>query len=210
MAAGSGLHLPGSALAQGGAWATAPKSKVDKLNFVVWTYGDIYTKIDKNFQADWGVPVESTISSFNDHPTKLMTMFAGGDAIDVSQSSPFSFVNFISQGLVEPLDDLPGAKEYAADFTAFTKQVAVVDGKLMGLPSHEDRAFATYDDVEQAFYEVDAPPALILNEWNAVGAQNRVGVGLAESECDINFGRDGPGAARRTGEHQDRRHRYGT
>ena len=26
-------------------------------------------------------------------------------------------------------------------------------GKLMGLPSHEDRAFATYDDVEQAFYE---------------------------------------------------------
>lgn len=28
-----------------GPWAIPPKSKVDKLNFVVWTYGDIYTKI---------------------------------------------------------------------------------------------------------------------------------------------------------------------
>ena len=78
--------------------------------------------------------VESTISSFNDHPAKLMTMYAGGETIDVSQSSPFSFPNFISQGLVEPLDDLPGAKDYLADLTDCAKQVAVYDGKLMGLP----------------------------------------------------------------------------
>ncbi len=54
--------------------------------------------------------------------------------IDVSQSSPFSFPNFITQGLVEPLDGLPGADEYQKDFTELAKQVAVVDGKLMGLP----------------------------------------------------------------------------
>jgi ABC-type glycerol-3-phosphate transport system substrate-binding protein len=83
---------------------------------------------------DWGVPVDATISSFNDHPTKLMTMYAGGETIDVSQSSPFSFPNFIAQGLVEPLDGLPGADEYQKDFTDSAKQVAVFDGKLMGLP----------------------------------------------------------------------------
>ena len=94
-----------------GPWATPPKSKVDRLNFVVWTYGDIYTKIAKRFEADWGVPVDSTISSFNDHPPKLAAMYAAGEKIDVSQSSPFSFPNFVSQGLVEPLDDMPGAKE---------------------------------------------------------------------------------------------------
>ena len=44
-------------------------------------------------------------------------MYAAGEKIDVSQSSPFSFPNFVSQGLVEPLDDMPGAKEYVADFT---------------------------------------------------------------------------------------------
>ena len=61
-------------------------------------------------------------------------MFAAGEKIDVSQSSPFSFPNFVSQGLVEPIDDLPGAADYIKDFTPFTKQVATVDGKTMGLP----------------------------------------------------------------------------
>src|SRR5262247_1279984 len=124
-----------AALAQaGGPWSQAPKGKVDKVNFVVWTYGDIYTRIAKQFETDWGVKVDSTISSFNDHPTKLTTMFAAGEKIDVSQSSPFSFPNFVSQGLVEPIDSLPGAADYAKDFTPFTKQVATVGGKTMGLP----------------------------------------------------------------------------
>jgi len=103
--------------AAGGPWADRPAGKVDKLNFVVWTYGDIYTKIAKKFADEWGVPIDSTISSFNDHPTKLMTMYAGGETIDVSQSSPFLFPNFVSQGLVEPLDALPGAQDYLNDFT---------------------------------------------------------------------------------------------
>ena len=63
-----------------------------------------------------------------------MTMFAGGEDIDVSQSSPFSFPNFIEQGLVEPLDDMPGIEDYVNDFTPFTKQVAQYDGQTMGLP----------------------------------------------------------------------------
>ena len=134
LALGAVGGFPSRGVTAGSAWADRPGSKVDKLNFVVWTYGDIYTKIAKKFTDDWGIVVDSTISSFNDHPAKLMTMYAGGETIDVSQSSPFSFPNFISQGLVEPLDDLPGAKDYLADFTESAKQVAVYDGKLMGLP----------------------------------------------------------------------------
>src|SRR5262245_35358715 len=105
--------LGGLAGAAEGPWSVTPKTKVDRLNFVVWTYGDIYSKIAAQFEKDWGVKVDSTISSFNDHPTKLVTMFAAGEKIDVSQSSPFSFPNFIKQGLVEPLDGLPGADSYA-------------------------------------------------------------------------------------------------
>ena len=122
------------AWAQGTPWADRPASKVDKLNFVVWTYGDIYTKISAKFKEDWGVTIDSTISAFNDHPTKLLAMYAGGEAIDVSQSSPFSFPNFITQGLVEPLDSFPGAADYVKDFTETMKTVAVHNGKLMGLP----------------------------------------------------------------------------
>jgi multiple sugar transport system substrate-binding protein len=168
-AAGVGAltSLPGVSvtLAQtGGPWSQAPKGKVDKVNFVVWTYGDIYTRISKQFEADWGTKVESTISSFNDHPTKLATMFAAGEKIDVSQSSPFSFPNFVDQGLAEPIDGLPGAADYIKDFTGFTKQVTQFGGKTMGLPYFSaiwvwnyytellekakiDKPFATYDEL---------------------------------------------------------------
>ena len=91
-------------------------------------------------------------------------MFAGGETIDVSQSSPFSFPNFIDQGLVEPLDDLPGIEDYVADFTPFTKQVAQYEGQTMGLPYFSaiwiwnyyedlmekaglDAPFSTYDEL---------------------------------------------------------------
>src|SRR5215467_10013791 len=133
LALGAAGGVPGRGLAAS-PWEERPSTKVDRVNFVVWTYGDIYTKIAKKFADDWGVQVDSTISSFNDHPPKLMAMYSGNETIDVSQSSPFSFPNFISQGLVEPLDDLPGAREYLADFTESARQVAVWDGKLMGLP----------------------------------------------------------------------------
>jgi ABC-type glycerol-3-phosphate transport system substrate-binding protein len=128
------LSWPQLGLGADGPWAERPASEVDQLNFVVWTYGDIYSKISEKFKQDWGVTVDSTISSFNDHPTKLMSMFAGGETIDVSQSSPFSFPNFIEQGLVEPLDGLPGLEEYVNDFTPFTRQVAQKDGQTWGLP----------------------------------------------------------------------------
>lgn len=95
-AAAAGFHDPRRAFAQAGPWSIPPSTKVDEVNFVVWTYGDIYTKIAKKFTDDWGVKVNGTISAFNDHPTKLMTMFAGGETIDVSQSSPFSFANFVA------------------------------------------------------------------------------------------------------------------
>src|SRR5919109_2609814 len=52
--AGLGLLGPsGMAFGQpSGPWAQAPRSKVDRVNFVVWTYGDIYTRIAKQFETD--------------------------------------------------------------------------------------------------------------------------------------------------------------
>jgi len=83
VSAAAAAALPRRLAAAAAPWAERPGGKVDRVNFVVWTYGDIYTKISKKFADDWGVTVDSTISSFNDHPTKLMTMYAGGETIDV-------------------------------------------------------------------------------------------------------------------------------
>jgi multiple sugar transport system substrate-binding protein len=130
----TGMMASRMGFAATGPWSEPPSGSVDELNFVVWTYGDIYARIAEKFNQDWNVPVESTISSFNDHPTRLITMYASGEDIDVSQSSPFSFPNFIEQGLVEPLDDFPGIEEYVNDFSPFTRQVAQYEGRTMGLP----------------------------------------------------------------------------
>jgi multiple sugar transport system substrate-binding protein len=50
-AAASLLRGHRAAAQASGPWAIPPKTKVDKLNFVVWTYGDIYTKISAKFKA---------------------------------------------------------------------------------------------------------------------------------------------------------------
>src|SRR6202008_547264 len=70
-------------------------------------------------------------------------------------SSPFWSPIFIPRGLVEPLDGLPGADEYLKDFTDSAKQVAVVDGKLMGLPGlAPGLAWKDYTDLmEKAHFE---------------------------------------------------------
>ena len=38
--------------------ACRPRARSIAVNFVVWTYGDIYTRIAKQFETDWGVKVE--------------------------------------------------------------------------------------------------------------------------------------------------------
>jgi maltose-binding protein MalE len=115
-------------------WSQPPKSKVDKLNFVVWTYGDIYARISKQFETDWGVKVDSTISSFNDHPTKL--------ADDVRRRREDRRVAILALLLPELREPGPGraARRHAGRqgirrrLHALHQAGAMVNGKLMGLP----------------------------------------------------------------------------
>ena len=43
---------------------------------------------------------------------KLTTMFAAGDAVDVSQSPMQYLANYIDQGIAQPIDGLPGVDQY--------------------------------------------------------------------------------------------------
>ena len=99
---------------------------------------------------------------------KLTAMYAAGDNVDVSQSPIQYLGSYIEQGIAEPIDGLPGVEGYVEDFTAFTRQIAVRDGKTWGLPYFStvwtfmyndellnkagfgDRPFTTYEElVEQ-------------------------------------------------------------
>lgn len=117
-----------------GPWSVRPSSNVDRVSFVVWAYGKIYTQIAEQFEADWGVPVEANISPNRQHETKLTTMYGAGDIIDVAMTKSQFFASHIAQGLVEPIDNLPGAKDYINNLTNSSRALLQSDGKTWGLP----------------------------------------------------------------------------
>ena len=132
-AAGSGM-LPSLAFAEG-AYADRPASNVDKVNLVVWQYGNIYEKVAAKFEADWGVPVEKIIEpNIEPQIAKLTTMFAAGEDIDVFVSVLSTMASYIDQGIAAPLNGLPGVDDYIADMTPLARSTATIDGKLWGLP----------------------------------------------------------------------------
>lgn len=102
---------------------------------MVWQYGNICDKITPQFEADWGVKVKPDIEP-NVEPmvAKLTSAYAAGEQIDVTQA-PFQHLgSFIKQGMVEPIDAMPGVGEYVKDFTPFTKKIAQQGSKTWGLP----------------------------------------------------------------------------
>src|SRR4029453_8733567 len=133
-AAGMGL-VPLTAGAQAGPWAQRPPGAPGSVTFVVWQYGKIYEQIAKQFEDDWSVKVSQIIEpNVEPQVAKLTTMFAAGDAVDVSQSPMQYLANYIDQGIAQPIDGLPGGDQYIRDFTPFTRAVAQRDGKTWGLP----------------------------------------------------------------------------
>src|SRR4030095_5742493 len=107
-AAAAGASLtPGLARAQGGPWAQRPSGAPGSVTFVVWQYGKIYEQIAKQFEDDWSVKVNQIIEpNVEPQVAKLTTMFAAGDAVDVSQSPMQYLANYIDQGIAQPIDGL--------------------------------------------------------------------------------------------------------
>lgn len=132
--AGLGL-LPGVAQAgPPGPWAENPSSRVNEVSFVGWQYGEIYAKISKQFEADWGVGFNQNLSGFNEYFQKFTTTFAGGAQVDVGMGFAAELRTWAEQGIVEPLDGLPGLETYVDDFTGAQKQISTFDGSVWALP----------------------------------------------------------------------------
>ncbi|WBU60895.1 extracellular solute-binding protein [Paracoccus albus] len=133
-ALGAGL-VPRGAFAQEGAWSLRPGSEVDRINFVVWQFGNIYDEIAAQFEADWGVPVEKIIEpNIDPQIAKLTSMYAAGEDIDVLVSPLQTMASYIDQGIAAPLDGLPGLEDYAADMTPLARSIATRDDQIWGLP----------------------------------------------------------------------------
>src|SRR2546423_6696233 len=133
-AAGAAI-LPRQLLAQGAPWAQRPAGNPQSLTFVVWQYGKIYEQIARQFEQDWSVKLNQIIEpNVEPQVAKLTAMYAAGDPVDVSLSPMQYLASYIDQGIAQPIDGLPGVKQYVKDFTPFTRAIAQRDGKTWGLP----------------------------------------------------------------------------
>lgn len=132
--AGMGAMLPRASLAQDQPWAEAPSSSVDGLNMAMWTYGDVWPTAAKQFEQAWGVPVEVISIPFPELPTKMMSLYAADETIDISLTSPATIANWYDLGLMEPLDDLPGAQAYVGDMVPAARESCHFNNELVALP----------------------------------------------------------------------------
>lgn len=109
----------------------------DKLVGLVWSYLKIYDGLPEKFQADQGMPVDLIIEP-NVEPqiAKLNSMFAARDQLDVASGMHNNMGVYIKAGMIEPIDGMPGADAYIADFTPDAKQTLQFQGKTWGLPYH--------------------------------------------------------------------------
>ena len=73
-------------------------------------------------------------------------MFAAGDEVDVSLSPVQYLASYIQQGIVQPIDGLPGLDQYVKDFTPFARATAQRDGKTWGLPYFSTAWVFIYND----------------------------------------------------------------
>lgn len=117
-----------------GPWSTRPSGKVDSVSFVGWQYGEIYAKLAKKWEADWNVKFNQNLSGFNDYFQKFTTTFAGGASIDAGMGFAGDIAAWSEDGIIEPLDGLPGLEEYVKDFTPAQKQISSLNGSTWALP----------------------------------------------------------------------------
>ncbi len=129
-------YAPNWALAADGAWSMSPSTSVDSVRFCAFQVGEIYTAIAERFQTDWGVKFDPIFAPYNDYQNTMISLFAAGETIDAGPAYINAFGVWVDQGLVEPLDGLPGLDEYVADFTPIQKRVSTYDGQIVAMPFH--------------------------------------------------------------------------
>jgi multiple sugar transport system substrate-binding protein len=157
-ALGAAALLPTwSAAAQEGPWSVRPDSETDNVQFFSWQYGDIYDVLGEKFTADWGVEWVSNYTPYNDYAKTLSTVFAAGDQIDTGPAFNTIFGVWIEQGILEPLDGLPGLDDYIADFTDLHKRAATYDGSVYGMPYYTTTWVWNYNQILGERAGFDAP-----------------------------------------------------
>lgn len=94
-----------------------------------------HTRLEEYQKNHPDVTINQSVMEISDYQTKIQAQAAVEDLPDVFCVKGSWFNNFVSNGLLEPLDDALNAYEKKDTFREGMFQASTVDGKIYGLPS---------------------------------------------------------------------------
>jgi multiple sugar transport system substrate-binding protein len=139
----SSLTLGAAALAGCGRPFVDPNT----LIFKGWGYEPdiVRENIERFMQRHPDIPVDYQAVSGQYHD-KMVALFVAGTPVDCCYVRDDNFAEWVEADWLQPIDDLPGAKDYLDDFFDFNREAMIYDGKLYGLPYYADFAVWIYNE----------------------------------------------------------------
>jgi hypothetical protein len=124
--------------AESEAEAPAEAPKPEELVVVYWTVdGDeaAVEDINSKFQSDYGVEVRwERTPNIEETWQKILSMSVAEEQLDLFVLHYYNMGAWIKEGVVQPIDGLPGLDEYMTEMPAAARDLVQFQGKIWGLP----------------------------------------------------------------------------
>lgn len=114
-----------------------PETKPDELVMIWQTISNqdkLFKPVLDRWEADYGIPVRwIQTPNIEEQVTKTLSMFVAGEVMDVFTVMITSFAQFAEEGIIIPLDGMPGLDDYFEIAPASVKSLTQYKGKTMGM-----------------------------------------------------------------------------
>jgi len=125
------LGLPGGKFAFG-------QAKPKKMVMVYLTVdGDepAITQINNLFTKDYGIPVDwQRTPNVEEANQKVLSLNLAKDQVDIFVQNYYNMVKWIKEGIIQPIDGLPGLNDYLKEMQPEIRNMLQYQGKTWGLP----------------------------------------------------------------------------
>jgi len=122
----------------GGGNLSMAQAKPKKMVLVYWTVdGDepAVSQINKIYTADYGIPVDwQRTPNVEESNQKVLSLNLAREQVDVFVMHYYNMAMWVKEGIVQPLDGLPGLADYLKEMQPTARSMVQFKGKTWGFP----------------------------------------------------------------------------
>ena len=117
------------------AFAQAKPKKVVMVYLTVDGDEPAITQTNKMFTADYGIPVDwQRTPNVEEANQKVLSLYLAKEQVDTFILHYYNMAKWVKEGIVQPLDGLPGLDEYVREMQSAIRSMVQYQGKIWGLP----------------------------------------------------------------------------